>query len=216
MRARGRVPGARARGAVALAVAALAWLAACDRPDDIATPVEDGLPDGATLFPVLVHEPPSLSGVDVGQRDHQGRPAPVECATCHSLRAGAPLPATAEGLEAVHAGLAFDHGELSCASCHDADRPEALHLADGRPLDMADAMDLCGQCHGPQARDWQHGSHGGVRGHWDRRRGPAERNHCVDCHDPHRPAFPTYLPLPPPRDRFLDTGHDEGERQGGE
>ena len=81
-----------------------------------------------------------------------------------------------------------------------------MRLADGRVLEFVDSMQLCAQCHGPQHRDWQRGSHGGMTGHWDLARGPRERNHCVVCHDPHAPQLQQVSPAPPPRDRFL-SGH---------
>jgi formate-dependent nitrite reductase cytochrome c552 subunit len=68
---------------------------------------------------------------------------------------------------------------------------------------MRDAMQLCAQCHGPQFRDYTHGSHGGMQGHWDLSRGPRLRNHCVDCHDPHTPQFQPSNPVLPPADRLL-------------
>ena len=72
-------------------------------------------------------------------------------------------------------------------------------------LPTTEALELCAQCHGLQWTDFQHGAHGGMRGAWDLNAGPRERNHCVDCHDPHRPAFGQYRPMPPPRDRFVPT-----------
>lgn len=48
-----------------------------------------------------------------------------------------------------------------------------------------------------------------MRGHWDQSRGPRSRNHCVSCHDPHGPAFGSFQPMPPPRDRFLPIGEGE-------
>jgi hypothetical protein len=65
---------------------------------------------------------------------------------------------------------------------------------------MTDAIRLCAQCHGQQHTAYTHGAHGGMNGHWDLSRGDRLRNHCVDCHDPHAPAFPRYMPMPPPRD----------------
>ena len=75
---------------------------------------------------------------------------------------------------------------------------------------MREAMQLCAQCHGPQTRDYRRGSHGGMQGYWDLSRGDRVRNHCVDCHDPHAPAFPRFTPLPPPRDRFPPAPPSEG------
>ena len=69
----------------------------------------------------------------------------------------------------------------------------------------------CAQCHGPQYRDYRHGAHGGMRGHWDLSRGPRERNHCVACHDPHAPAFGQFEPVPGPRDRFTGAAAPHGD-----
>jgi formate-dependent nitrite reductase cytochrome c552 subunit len=71
-----------------------------------------------------------------------------------------------------------------------------------------EAMRLCAQCHGPQYRDYKRGSHGGMTGHWDLSRGERTRNNCVDCHDPHAPAYPGTTPVLPPRDRYLRGAHE--------
>ena len=89
------------------------------------------------------------------------------------------------------------------------DLAAALSLAYG--LFPADALRLCAQCHGPQYRDYRHGAHGGMRGHWDLSRGPRERNHCVACHDPHAPAFGQFEPVPGPRDRFTGAAAPHGD-----
>jgi hypothetical protein len=106
-------------------------------------------------------------------------------------------------LDQFHQGLALQHGTLRCAACHTEGAPTRLHLADGRNLERSQAMELCRQCHGPQYRDYEHGAHGGMAGHWDLSRGPRTRNHCIDCHDPHAPQIREVIPAPPPRDRFF-------------
>ncbi|MBI5514049.1 MAG: hypothetical protein HY909_09800 [Deltaproteobacteria bacterium] len=155
--------------------------------------------DASARFPVVVHRPPSLSSIEVDS--DAGRVA-IPCENCHSLfRENPPaLPARVEELRGPHAGMRFAHGAVPCASCHERTDATRLHLATGEVLPMTEAMSLCRQCHGPQARDYDHGSHGGMRGYWDRSRGPRARNHCVDCHDPHAPHFPRFQPMPPPRD----------------
>jgi formate-dependent nitrite reductase cytochrome c552 subunit len=62
-------------------------------------------------------------------------------------------------------------------------------------------MQLCAQCHGPQYRDYRHGAHGGMAGHWDLAKGGRVRNNCIDCHDPHSPKYPTVRPAGGPLDR---------------
>ncbi len=191
--------------------AALCAAIGCDL-DDIASPTVEGPEEDAPLFPVEVHQPLSLTAIRTGETDALGRPIGIDCMSCHSLREEHDLPWNAnelDELEQVHQGMFYRHGWLSCSACHDPAQADRLRLADGTILEMTDAMRLCAQCHGPQARDYEQRSHGGMRGYWDRRRGPAIRNHCVDCHDPHDPRFPTVLPAPPTQDRFLTTagGH---------
>ncbi len=133
--------------------------------------------------------------------DHHGDPVYAACSTCHATReanfkAGLDLLPTE-----FHQGLRYSHGELNCLSCHNADNYDTLRRADGRALDYQNVMALCSQCHGPQTRDYNHGSHGGMVGFWDRAKGERERNRCIDCHDVHAPAYPRVNPVFPPRDR---------------
>ena len=111
----------------------------------------------------------------------------------------------------MHAGLTLKHGTLRCGQCHGAAQPDAgagpdydqLRLADGSGVAFDDVMTLCAQCHGPQTRDYNRGSHGGMTGYWDTRLGPRTRNQCIHCHDAHAPAYVGMMPAPGPRDRFL-------------
>lgn len=155
--------------------------------------------DGAGT--VRVHEPVTLGVADTPQRDALGRPIGVACATCHG--GDTPLVREEGNHEQVHREVELRHGALTCASCHDEQDRSLLRLADGQRLEMAEAMALCSQCHGTQRRDYDHGAHGGMTGHWDLRQGARDRNHCVDCHAPHEPAFVGGAPVHPPRDRFL-------------
>lgn len=151
-----------------------------------------------------IHTPETLGVVDTEQVDVHGTPIGVACETCHGdpdAPAGAAMVAARGNPDGFHGSLELEHGALSCAACHDDTERSRLHLADGTSLPMAAAMDLCAQCHGPQTRDYRHGSHGGMTGHWDLRAGPRERNHCLDCHDAHQPAFVGGLPVAPAVDR---------------
>jgi len=53
-------------------------------------------------------------------------------------------------LREFHQGLAFDHGKLSCGTCHEVGDQRTVHLADGTRVAMIDAIQLCRQCHGPR------------------------------------------------------------------
>lgn len=128
----------------------------------------------------------------------------MACMTCHATR-GANLDMGKGGRVPAdfHQGLRFAHGAeggQSCLSCHNSEDYDALRLADGRKLAFADAQQLCAQCHGPQTRDYVHGSHGGMSGYWDKTKGGRVRRVCADCHDPHAPAYPAWTPVFPPRD----------------
>ena len=125
----------------------------------------------------------------------------VRCGSCHRLLEDAPR-LFGEVLT-FHTGTEVVHGELSCESCHGEGDREHLRLADGQLLVGEQSIDLCSQCHGPQRRDYNHGAHGGMAGHWDLALGPRQRNRCTGCHAPHRPAYPRLLPAPGPNDRFL-------------
>jgi len=150
--------------------------------------------------PQGVHVPATLETEAV---DPLGRPIRIACATCHTTREVAVMPASATDLRLFHRGLTFRHGELGCDSCHSVAprRAPELHLANGKRVPMDEALQLCAQCHGPQFRDYGKGAHGGMNGAWDLTRGSRLRNHCVDCHDPHVPRIPAVTPAPRARDR---------------
>ncbi len=159
--------------------------------------------------PVIIRQPDGPPTIDTGRRDAEGKPITANCSTCHATRPANPLLHDGAQLTEFHQGLTTRHGELSCLSCHNRDDYQQLRLADGRPLAFADSMRLCAQCHGPQFRDYQNGTHGGMVGYWDLTRGGRYRNHCVDCHDAHAPQFPQVMPVLRPNDRFLrDDVHD--------
>ncbi len=157
---------------------------------------------GAPSFASVVEAPTTLGVVDTPLRDVHGTPIGVGCATCHGPTPEQSWAATPG--EPFHTGVALRHGENACDHCHAADRT-LLKLADGETLSFGESIRLCGQCHGTQKRDFDHGAHGGMNGWWDLRRGPRTRNHCVACHAPHTPAYEPVMPVHPPRDRYLET-----------
>lgn len=127
----------------------------------------------------------------------------VLCGTCHSTPPAWPPKLDPAELKEFHTQMRFEHGNNSCASCHDMAQRDLLKLADGTKLPFEKTLALCSQCHGSQAKDYAHGAHGGLNGTWDPKYGPRTRNHCTNCHDPHAPAYPKVMPAPPPKDRFL-------------
>lgn len=199
---------------VGCVAALLAMVGCADGASEPASSAEDGAVAAAAedLYPTTIAAPRSLVAMEVPIPGREGETAPIRCATCHEMRPDDyEPPSSVEDLRPPHNGLSFEHGSLACVSCHDAAGADKLHLASGEVVPMADAILLCGQCHGTQLRDYEHGAHGGMRGYWDLSRGPRERNHCVDCHDPHSPTFPVVQPLPGPRDRFTSSAESDHE-----
>lgn len=128
----------------------------------------------------------------------------VGCASCHSLpELSRPNRPIADLPSAFHQGLVVDHGaraDLRCDSCHAGPDYAHLRTADGRQLPFTEVNTLCRQCHGPQARDFDHGAHGGMQGHWDLAFGDRLRHSCTTCHDPHAPKYAAMWPARPPGD----------------
>ncbi len=156
------------------------------------------------LFPVTIRKPAGPPRVVTAVKDAHGALVTVACSTCHATRLPNAENRTVKDLDEFHGGMAFSHGTVSCLSCHNPNDYDSLKLADGRRVEFTDVMTLCGQCHGPQLKDYEHGAHGGMNGYWDLTRGPRTKNNCVDCHNPHAPQFPKMQPTFKPRDRFLE------------
>lgn len=173
-----------------------AWLQRDDR-DAPADPAAWHPP--GVKHPVTILTPKGEALVDSGRKDHRGQPIMVACATCHEQRKPDPTIRDSQALDEFHRGLQYAHGKSSCLSCHNSADYNTLRTADGTALDFKDSIGLCAQCHGPQHRDYQNGSHGGMNGYWDLGRGPRQRNHCTSCHDPHHPAYPRVMPVFPPK-----------------
>jgi hypothetical protein len=159
-------------------------------------------PSSSSPYPIEIHRPKTQGVLDTPLRDISNTSIGISCKTCHGSQAQGGL-LNKEAPANFHSGLKIHHGSMSCASCHDHDRSR-LHLADGEKLEFDQTAKLCAQCHGVQFRDYTRGSHGGMTGYWDLRRGPRERNTCTDCHAAHHPAFERVRPVHPPKDRFLD------------
>ena len=170
------------------------------QPKEVVDEMELWTP-GEAKHPIYINHPKGIAVVDSGKRHQDGSIITVRCNTCHTNKE--PNLKTKSGDELVdfHQKMPFQHGSLSCVSCHNPDNYETLHLADKTELEFKDVMQLCAQCHGKQFSDYNNGMHGGMTGYWDLQRGPRKRNTCTDCHSPHVPAYPTVMPVFPPKVR---------------
>mgnify|MGYP003948979523 CR=1 FL=1 len=158
-----------------------------------------------TQHATTIRKPVGPPQVITGLTDPHGNAVTVSCSTCHATRKPKSENKAAVDLNEFHSSLKIAHGKISCLSCHNANDYDSLKLADGSRIEFTDVMSLCGQCHGPQMRDYEHNVHGGMTGHWDLTKGARQKNNCVDCHNPHSPQFPKMQPTFKPRDRFLDS-----------
>jgi hypothetical protein len=159
---------------------------------------------GQTNWPVHVRQPEGPAGVFIGKTNAAGQAVTVSCSTCHATTTPNPEIRRGDQLQSFHQGLHYQHGDLSCLSCHNPGNYDVLRLADGQSLAFRDSRQLCSQCHGTQARDFENGAHGGMTGYWDIARGPRHRNTCIDCHDPHTPKYQPMMPVFPPIEFLLE------------
>jgi len=145
----------------------------------------------------------------------------LDCLACHDKGKTLVLKVDAANhaiLPKEHEDLVMRHGRNdrndNCFNCHDPVQLDLLVTRDGRKLKLTDSTLLCGNCHGPTLRDWEAGIHGRTSGHWDRARGPIERQDCVSCHNPHSPAFPEIKPAPGPHPLHPGAPALSGESKG--
>ncbi len=154
------------------------------------------------VFPIEIRHPQGDLGILVSH-PHDETAVRVACATCHATRQPDLSNRATADLTEFHQMTVVDHGSISCLSCHHPEDYGAFRLADGQQLAYRDVMQLCAQCHSQQKRDYDHGVHGGMIGHWDRQFGPQYKHNCIDCHAPHQPKFPAMQATFKPQDRFL-------------
>jgi len=189
-----------------LATAFLTGVVAFERKSKESTPTNASSAQ-PKKFAVVINRPSGPPCVRVESAN--GKIETVACSTCHATRPANPLNREPKDLDEFHQDMVFNHGSLSCLSCHNSSDYDKLKAADGASIEYVNVMQLCGQCHGPQMRDYEHGTHGGMTGYWDLNQGPRQRNNCVDCHHPHAPQFPHMQPTFKPRDRFLNDTNEK-------
>lgn len=119
-----------------------------------------------------------------------------QCTECHNLF---PSPPETERTLSQHREIRLEHGiNKRCFNCHNIRDRNTYADDKGDPIPYDQVPLLCAKCHGPVYRDWTNGAHGRTNGYWDTLRGPQTRRKCVECHDPHAPAFPSMPPAPAP------------------
>jgi hypothetical protein len=169
------------------------------------------VPHSPAEFPAIFDKDSALDGLDGGVSDGgmvavAGPPFSRNIFPCMDCHGEKDLPPNPERRELVdkHTNLKLinhDEEHRWCLDCHDLNDRDFLHLAGGEKVPFTESYRLCGQCHGPQYRDWKVGIHGKRTGYWN---GAKRYLLCVNCHNPHNPHFAPLKPLPPPvRPHFL-------------
>lgn len=119
-----------------------------------------------------------------------------DCMDCHQI-----FKTAAERWRPLyqHTEIELVHGaDTRCLNCHALQDRNRLVVYESQTVAFKDSDQLCGKCHGPVRRDWLAGTHGKIVGSWDRSDPDHRKLQCVECHDPHRPAYDAYAALPAP------------------
>lgn len=125
------------------------------------------------------------------------------CSDCHKLF---PSPPETSRKLTQHTHVVLNHGiNTRCFNCHHIHDRDSFSNDLGKAIPYDQPQVLCAKCHGLVYRDWQHGVHGRSNGYWDTRRGPLARLKCIECHDPHQPAFAPMVPGPGPNTLRMGT-----------
>lgn len=120
----------------------------------------------------------------------------LSCMDCHRIFVSPDI--TPKRLT-QHLDIKLNHGlNERCLDCHDKDNRNKLVIGSGETVSFQQVPILCAKCHGPTYRDWQKGMHGRTNGYWDTNSGEQKRLSCIQCHDPHQPAFISMKTYPGP------------------
>ena len=114
------------------------------------------------------------------------------CNSCHTesipkLKQGYDIQKAHWNINVLHAPA----NTMNCTTCHDDGNLNKLQSITSNEISLNQSYKLCAQCHSTQFNDWTGGSHGKKLGGWAP---PTIKNNCVNCHDPHKPAFETRWP----------------------
>jgi hypothetical protein len=98
------------------------------------------------------------------------------------------------GIKKAHWNISLNHAGqdvMNCQTCHSSSNLNELTSLTGNIISFDHSYQLCRQCHSQQHDDWIGGAHGKRLGGWAP---PRVINNCVNCHNPHEPAFGKRFP----------------------
>lgn len=124
--------------------------------------------------------------------DRKSKIKSFACTECHSK----PLSKIkGKDYKKAHWDIELKHADLNtmnCVTCHDSENMDNLKSLTGNKIDFNRSYNLCSQCHTKQFKDWKGGAHGKKIGGWAP---PRASMTCVNCHNPHKPAFEKRWPV---------------------
>lgn len=116
------------------------------------------------------------------------------CNNCHTQPLARLSAGRKEHERKSHWDIEVVHGSadmMNCLTCHNEHNLNELVSLTGSVILFDESYALCRQCHTTQYADWVGGSHGKRLGGW---LPPRAMNTCVNCHNPHKPAFESRWP----------------------
>lgn len=111
------------------------------------------------------------------------------CNNCHNVSLSQLQADGVKELQKAHWEIEMKHASdltMNCSTCHADNNLEQLTSLTNQSIEIDQSHLLCGQCHSSQYKDWKGGAHGKSKGGW---MNPRISYTCVNCHNPHKPAF---------------------------
>lgn len=139
---------------------------------------------------VMVNE----DGYDFLIPERKSQIASYNCTECHTE----PIENLKQhqlGEKAAHWNIKLVHTSaetMNCATCHTSTNMDNLHSLTNSTIDFNYSYKVCSQCHQKEFKDWKGGAHGKQLGGWAP---PRLSKTCVNCHNPHQPAFEKRWPV---------------------
>lgn len=133
-------------------------------------------------------------GFDFLIPDRKSQLASYNCTECHT-KPVENLKQPKLGEKAAHWNIKLVHASpetMNCATCHTSNDMDNLHSLTNSTIDFNYSYKVCSQCHQQEFKDWKGGAHGKQLGGWAP---PRLSNTCVNCHNPHQPAFEKRWPV---------------------
>ena len=128
----------------------------------------------------------------------------LACDSCHAVE--------------LQSHSALGAGNDACHACHANPNMNALQLASGTEVALANSAPLCAECHQARYNAWVSGTHGFPGFQSGKPVGATEpQTNCTTCHNPHQPRMvltnitkphpdPAPAPPAPPKDALMILG----------